>query len=40
VHLALCHVDNATKITDAYLKTDYSPIDRANRRVLDHVFCL
>jgi integrase len=37
VHLALNHVDSTTKITDTYLKTDWSPIDRANRKVLDYV---
>lgn len=37
VHLALNHVDQATAITDVYIKKDFSIIDRANRRVIDYV---
>jgi integrase len=38
VHEALNHVDDAMKATDAYIKKDWAPIDRANRKVLDYLF--
>lgn len=38
VHQALNHVDDATKITDVYIKKSFSNIDIANRRVIDYVF--
>jgi len=37
VHTALNHVDDAMRITDIYIKKDYSMIDRANRKVLDYL---
>jgi integrase len=38
VHTALNHVIDEMKVTDIYTKKDWSPIDRANRKVLDYVF--
>jgi integrase len=35
VHLALNHVDQEMKITDRYIRKDWSMIDKANRKVLD-----
>lgn len=35
VHSALNHVDEAMRVTDIYIKKDWSHIDRANRQVLD-----
>ncbi|GHT02358.1 transposase [Bacteroidia bacterium] len=37
VHEALNHVVEEMKVTELYLKKDWSPIDRANRRVIDYV---
>lgn len=39
VHLALNHVDEEMKITDRYIRKDWSMIDRANRKVLDYLIC-
>ncbi len=38
VHEALNHVDPAMKVTDIYIRKDFSNIDRANRKVIDLVF--
>jgi integrase len=38
IHTALNHVIEEMKVTDIYTKKDWSPIDRANRKVLDYVF--
>lgn len=38
VHSALNHVDEAMKVTEVYLKKDWSLINDANRKVLDFVF--
>jgi integrase len=38
VHEALNHVDPAMKVTDIYIKKNWSNIDKANRAVLDLVF--
>lgn len=38
VHEALNHVDPAMKVTDIYIKKNWSNIDKANRKVLDLVF--
>jgi integrase len=35
VHKCLNHVDEKMSITDRYIKTDWRPINRANRQVLD-----
>ncbi|MDR3132849.1 MAG: site-specific integrase [Prevotellaceae bacterium] len=35
VHKCLNHVDEKLRITDTYTKTDWRPINRANRKVLD-----
>jgi integrase len=37
VHVALNHVIEEMKVTDIYVKKDWAPIDRANRKVLDFV---
>lgn len=37
VHLALNHVEEDMKITDRYIRKDWSMIDRANRKVLDYL---
>jgi len=37
VHLALNHVDEEMKITDRYIRKDWSMIDKANRKVLDYI---
>jgi integrase len=37
VHLSLNHVDETMKVTDRYIKKSWDVIDRANRKVLDHV---
>jgi integrase len=37
VHTALNHVVQEMKVTGLYIRRDWSPIDRANRRVLDYV---
>lgn len=39
VHEGLNHVDSATKITDVYIKKDYTHINDANYRVIEYVFC-
>ena len=38
VHEGLNHVDNATKITDIYIKKDFARINEANKKVIDYVF--
>ena len=38
VHDALNHVDNQMRITDIYIKKDFTRIWEANRKVLDYVF--
>lgn len=38
VHEALNHVDRDMAVTDIYIKKDFSAINEANRRVLEHVF--
>lgn len=35
IHLALNHVEEEMKITDRYIRKDWSVIDKANRKVLD-----
>ena len=37
VHEALNHVDPAMKVTDIYIKKNWSNIDKANRAVIDLV---
>lgn len=37
VHLALNHVDEEMKVTDRYIKKDWSQIDKANRKVLEYL---
>ena len=37
VHTALNHVDESMRITDIYIKKDWSIIDKANRKVLDYI---
>lgn len=34
----LCHVDSSMRITDLYIKKDFTPINEANFEQLDHVF--
>ena len=38
INLALNHVDERLRITDIYIKKDWSQIDKANREVLNRVF--
>lgn len=38
VHAALNHVDESMKVTDIYIKKDFTAINDANRKVLDLVF--
>lgn len=38
VHEGLNHVDNATKITDVYIKRDFTRINEANFKVIEYVF--
>ena len=38
VNEMLCHVDEAMKITDLYIKKDYSQINEANYKLIDYVF--
>jgi len=38
VHAALNHVDESMKVTDIYIKKDFTAINEANRKVLDLVF--
>ncbi|GHT16162.1 transposase [Bacteroidia bacterium] len=38
VHTALNHVIEEMKVTDMYIKKDWTQIDKANRKVLDYVF--
>ncbi|MCL2597761.1 MAG: site-specific integrase [Paludibacter sp.] len=38
IHESLNHVVDIMKITDTYIKKDWSNIDRANRKVLDYIF--
>jgi hypothetical protein len=38
VHEGLNHVDSATKITDVYIKRDFSRINEANFKVIEYVF--
>lgn len=38
VHSALNHVDESMRVTDIYIKKDWSLINNANRTVLDYVF--
>ncbi|MDR1543504.1 MAG: transposase, partial [Prevotellaceae bacterium] len=35
VHKCLNHVDEKMRMTDRYTKTDWRPINKANRQVLD-----
>lgn len=35
----LCHVDTSMKITDLYIKKDYNPINEANFKLLEYMFC-
>lgn len=37
VHEGLNHVDEDTKVTDGYIGKDWKPLDKANRKVLDHL---
>ncbi len=37
VHQALNHVDETMKVTDMYIRRDWSHLDRANRKVLDYI---
>lgn len=37
IHEGLNHVDSATKITDIYIKKDFTRINEANRRIIDYV---
>jgi integrase len=37
VHTALNHADESMRITDIYIKKDFTIIDRANRKVLDYL---
>lgn len=38
VHEALNHIDEAMRVTDIYIKKDFSRINEANSKVLDFVF--
>lgn len=38
VHQALAHSTQSMSITDVYIKKDFAPLDKANRKVLDYVF--
>lgn len=38
VHEGLNHVDMATKVTDVYIKRDFTRINEANFKVIDYVF--
>lgn len=38
VHEGLNHVDKDTKITDVYIKKDFSSINEVNRKVVEYVF--
>ncbi len=38
VHEALNHVDPSMRVTDIYIKKNWSNIDRANRKVIDLIF--
>jgi integrase len=37
IHEGLNHVDNATKITDVYIKRDFTRINEANFKVIEYV---
>lgn len=37
VHTALNHVDETMKVTDIYIRKSWTPIDNANRKVLDYL---
>ena len=38
VHEMLNHVDREMKVTDGYIRKDWSVYDAANRELLDYVF--
>lgn len=38
VNEMLCHVDSSMRITDLYIKKDFTPINDANFKLLDYVF--
>jgi integrase len=38
VHAALNHADTTMRVTDIYIKKDYSLIDEANEKVLDIIY--
>ena len=38
VNEMLCHTDMAMKVTDLYIKKDFTPINEANFRLLEYVF--
>jgi integrase len=40
IHAALNHVVEEMRVTDIYLKKDWSHIDKANRKVLDFIYCI
>ncbi|QZE15136.1 hypothetical protein K4L44_04710 [Halosquirtibacter laminarini] len=37
VHVALNHVDPMMRVTDIYIKKDWSILDKANRKVIDYM---
>jgi integrase len=38
VHTALNHADNTMRVTDLYIKKDFSLVDEANKKVLDLIY--
>lgn len=38
VNEMLCHTDLSMKVTDLYIKKDFSPINEANFRLLEYMF--
>lgn len=38
VHSALNHVDESMRVTEIYIKKDFSAINEANSKVIDYVF--
>ena len=38
IHSALNHVDESMRVTEIYIKKDFSSINEANSKVVDYVF--
>ena len=35
----LCHTESSMRVTDLYIKKDFTPINEANFKLIDYMFC-